>query len=94
MCPADIAAGVEQHVRLSEADIAAIALANPYYRDRDFQYSHSGYQEMPPIDALIALAESLWKSLREFCIANREHHFGKHTAVAKRSDKAMQRTTS
>ena len=41
---AAIAAGIEQHVRLSEADIAAIALANPYYRDRDFQYSHTGYK--------------------------------------------------
>ncbi len=78
---AAIEAGVEQHVRLSDDDVAAITLANPHYRARDFQYSRAGFKRWPQIDALIDLAQRLWESLRAFCIANREHHFGKSTAI-------------
>jgi hypothetical protein len=78
---AAVEAGIEQHICLSGDDIAAIALANPHYRSRDFQYSLSGFKTWPQIDALIRLAQRLWESLRAFCIANREKHFGKPTAI-------------
>ena len=76
------AAGVESHVSLSAAEIAAIAAINPYYRFKDFQDSVSGYKSLPHPDALIALAERLWKSLRPFCEQQRTFHFGKPTAIA------------
>jgi hypothetical protein len=78
---AAIDAGVEKYVCLSDDDVAAMTLANPHYHSRDFQYSRTGFKRWPSIDALIELAQRLWQSLREFCIANREQHFGKPTAI-------------
>ena len=58
------------------------AAINPYYHFKDFQYSVAGYKSFPHPDALIALADHLWKSLRPFCEQRRDHHFGKPTAIA------------
>jgi hypothetical protein len=71
------AAGIENHVRLSEADVAAIAAINPYYQSKDLQYSMS----RPHPDSLIELAERLWESLHSYCIKHRDHHVGKSTAI-------------
>jgi hypothetical protein len=76
------AAGVESHVNLSEADVAAVAVINSYYHSKDLQYSTSGYKSYPPPESLLALAERLWESLRTFCIDHRDHHVGKTTAIA------------
>jgi len=76
------ATGVEGYVRLSEADIAAVAAINPYYQFKDFQYSVSGYKSFPHPDVLMELAERLWQGLRPFCEQRRDYHVGKSTAVA------------
>jgi HEPN domain-containing protein len=78
---AAIDAGVEQHVHFLDDDLAAITLANPHYRSRDFQYSRSGLKSWPRIDALIDFAQRLSDNLRAFCVANRERHFDKPTAI-------------
>jgi hypothetical protein len=75
------AAGVEEHVSLSEADMAAIAVVNPFYQYKDFQYSMTGYKSFPHIDTLIALGDRVWQTLRSFCVEHREYHFGKPTAI-------------
>ncbi len=75
------AAGVESHVRLNEADMAAVAMINAYYHSKDLQYSTSGYKSYPPPDMLLALAERLWESLRAHCIQHRDHHVGRATAI-------------
>ncbi len=74
-------AGVEEHVSLSEADVAAIAVVNPYYQYKDFQYSTTGYKSLPDIDSLISLGDRVWQGLRQFCVQHRECHFGKPTAI-------------
>jgi hypothetical protein len=76
------AAGVESHVSLSEADVAAVGVINAYYYSKDLQYSTSGYKSYPPPESLLALAERLWESLRTFCIEQRDYHAGKGTAIA------------
>lgn len=75
------AAGVESHVSLSEADVAAISMINRYYLSKDLQYSTAGYKSYPPPDLLLGLAERLWESLRTYCIENRDRHVGKPTAI-------------
>ena len=72
---------VDEHVDLSEPDLAAIALVNPYYLYKDLQYSTSGYKSFPDIDYLIALGDRIWRDLRQFCEKQRERHFGKPTAI-------------
>jgi len=76
------AAGLDDYISLSESDVAIIAAINPYYHFKDFQYSVAGYKSFPHPDALIALADHLWKSLRLFCEQRRDYHFGKPTAIA------------
>ena len=75
------AVGVDQHVTLSDTDVAAITFINPYYQFKDFQYSSSGYKSFPHPDVLIALADRVWQSLRPFCEQNRDFHVGKPTAI-------------
>ena len=75
-------AGVESHVSLSEADLAAVALINTYYDSKDLQYSTSGYKSYPSPESLLVLAERLLECLRTFCIEHRDHHVGKATAIA------------
>jgi hypothetical protein len=75
------AAGIEEHVSLAEADIEALAVVNPYYQSKHFQYSTSGYKSFPHIDSLISLGDRVWNALRPFCIQHREYHFGKPTAI-------------
>jgi hypothetical protein len=74
-------AGIENHVRLSEADVAAITAINLYYQSKDLQYSISGYKSFPDLDSLIKLAERLWESLRSYCVEHRDHHVGKPSAI-------------
>jgi len=75
------AAGIENQIRLSEGDVAAIAAINKHYESKDLQYSTSGYKSYPSPDALIALTERLWDCLRSYCVEQREYHFGKPTAI-------------
>jgi len=75
------AAGIENYIELSVADVAAIAAINRYYRSKDLQYSTSGYKSYPLPDVLLEFAEHLWDRLRSFCVEHRQYHFGKPTAV-------------
>ena len=75
------AAGIENHIKLSKADVAVIAAINKYYRPKDLQYSRSGYKSYPAPDALLAFADRLWDGLRSYCVEHRECHFGKATAI-------------
>jgi len=75
------AAGVESHIHLSEADVAAITQVNLYYQSKDLQYGTSGFKSYPPPDTLLDLGERLWQSLRRYCIERRDYHVGKATAI-------------
>ena len=74
-------AGIEDHVTFSDIDMTLIALANPHYSYKDFQYSITGYKSLPRINLLVELAERLWQSVRSFCVERREYHFDKPTAI-------------
>lgn len=74
--------GIEDHVRLSDADVAMIDKINPYYQYKDLQYSKAGFKSYPRIDELIALGERMQQDLRQFCVDRRGYHVDKPTAIA------------
>jgi hypothetical protein len=77
-----VMAGLDGYVSLSEDDRALITAANLYYKSKDFEYTMTGYKSRRPrLEALIKLAERVWRNLRDFCVNHREYHFGKTTAV-------------
>jgi HEPN domain-containing protein len=77
-----VVAGLDGYVSLSEDDRALISAANVYYKSKDFEYTITGYKSRRPrAQALIRLAERVWRGLRDFCVNHRTCHFEKPTAV-------------
>lgn len=73
--------GLQELISFTDEDLAVVDLINPYYKQKDLQYSISGLKSIPEIDALIAVGERLWESTRQFCIDNRKWHQGKKSAI-------------
>ena len=59
----------------------ALRMINPYYAEKDLQYTEVGFKRYPDVTILLGLAEVLHSQIREFCEIHRECHVGKPTEV-------------
>ncbi len=62
----------------------ALLIINPYYKEKDLQYTEVGIKHYPNFVALVALlelAKDLYSQTRKFCESSREYHTGKTTEV-------------
>lgn len=53
------AAGLEEHVELSEPEVRAVGLLNAYYASKELEYPHRGPQSHAGFDVLAGVADKL-----------------------------------
>lgn len=68
--------GLSERYTLSAEDVAAIALLNPYYKAKHFEYRVTGYRSLPSPDDLLQLGRRILAAIRPICEASVgiQHH--------------------
>ena len=60
--------GLAQFYTLTDEDNQALAMLNPYYKSKEFEYRVTGYKSYPQPEVLIGLLERLLSAIRNVCV--------------------------
>ena len=72
--------GLEGHFNEEPDDLNIIRLINSPYKSKDLQYVKTGMKNRPAVEPSLELARRLNRSLRDFCLKNKDWHVGKSTS--------------
>ena len=72
--------GLEGHFKEEPDDLTIIRLINSAYKSKDLQYVKTGMKTRPAVEPSLELARRLNRSLKDFCVKNKDWHAGKPTS--------------
>ena len=72
--------GLEGHFNEEPDDLTIIRLINSAYKSKDLQYVKTGMKTRPAVEPSLELARKLNRSLKDFCVKNKDWHVGKPTS--------------